>query len=200
MEERSLSREEGSDNDFGAFTFLSTDSTPQSYNEYNDHHFESAQLPETTSLHNDGQFRSAPSPDTPHPNQHSRQISESRQLLPSSNLFEYKSTSHAVFADDRAVRESPFPTWSIEPLSLQRSRGEVIGNVVVDLVIISLPLPFYALCGAMVCESKPMCGALPYPSGCSLKTKLIVSSSRYDLTKSHQNLVRKNGLSNLLGW
>jgi len=95
------------------------------------------------------------SPETPHPHLHSRQRSESRQLLPESKeIFKYSTTTHFDFggpSGPQNIYNGRFPEWSDEPKTLDRSgRGLVFRDLMVDLVVLMIPLCFYALAGAMV--------------------------------------------------
>jgi len=92
------------------------------------------------------------SPETPQPSGgHSRQLSESRHLLPSpKNLFEYSATTNIRFGDVYIHDEQPFPDWNGEPQTLRKGRAERWRDAVVDLVMIALPLPFFALAAAVI--------------------------------------------------
>jgi len=94
------------------------------------------------------------SPETPHPNVHSRQLSESKQLLPQSSksLFQYSSTTAVDFGEAEVLDGygNYFPKWNSEPQTLRRSRRERWRDAGVDLLITFLVLPFFALAGAII--------------------------------------------------
>jgi hypothetical protein len=87
---------------------------------------------------------------------HSRNQSESRQLLPSEqNLFEYSATSHFRFPDvDPATisRQSDprFPNWSFDPQTLRILRRQWWRNLFLDILMMTIGLPFFALAGAVI--------------------------------------------------
>ena len=95
------------------------------------------------------------SPETPHPNLHSRQRSESRQLLPESKeLFKYSNTTYFDFGvpgRNQNIQDEHHTEWSDEPRYLSLSGMELVRDIAVDVVIVMLPLSFFALAGAMVC-------------------------------------------------
>lgn len=90
---------------------------------------------------------------------HSRGQSESRHLLPDpQNLFEYSATSHFRFPDRGIDAPAPisrqsdprFPDWSIEPESLRRSRRQWWRDLFLDVLMLAIGLPFFALAGAVI--------------------------------------------------
>jgi len=122
--------------DEGNFSFLSLDITP-------------APDPFTSRP-----IDSSQSPETPHPNLHSRQRSESRQLLPESKeIFNYSTARYFDFGNPSGrqnIRDERYSDWVDEPKTLPRSRKEVVRDLVFDLVVVMFPLCLYALAGAMV--------------------------------------------------
>lgn len=92
------------------------------------------------------------SPETPHSN--SRQLPESKQLLPQSSksLFQYSSTTTNL--DLKEVENgdfgSPFPKWNNEPQTLQLTKSERLRDALFDILVISLTLPFIALAATMI--------------------------------------------------
>lgn len=97
------------------------------------------------------------SPETPHPNLHSRQRSENRQLLPESKeIFKYSTTTYFDFTGHQTVRDERYPRWSGEPNTLTRSRRESVQELALDLIIVIIALPFFALASAMVCANTDM--------------------------------------------
>src|SRR5271168_3919261 len=82
---------------------------------------------------------------------HSRNQSESRHLLPSpKNLFEYSATSHFRFPVESRQSDPRFPDWSFDPQTLQRSRRQWWRDLFLDILMMVIGLPFFALAGAVI--------------------------------------------------
>ena len=83
--------------------------------------------------------------------EHSRNLSESKQLLPSpQNLFEYSTTTHLRFPDVSWQSDSRFPDWSFDPQTLRRSKRQWWRDLFLDILMMAAGLPFFALAGAVI--------------------------------------------------
>ena len=81
---------------------------------------------------------------------HSRQRSESRQLLPSPrNLFEYSATSHFRFPESRQS-DIGFLDWPFDPQTLRISRRQWWTDLFFDVLMMVIGLPFIALAGVVI--------------------------------------------------
>src|SRR6266487_4640456 len=90
-------------------------------------------------------------------NSHSRGLSESQNLLPNSpkKLFQYKSTKAIRWAGTEVLREHgelqrEENGWDGVPQTLRKRRKEVWRDAMIDLVILGIALPFFALAGAVI--------------------------------------------------
>lgn len=94
------------------------------------------------------------SPETPHPGFHSKQLSESRHLLTHTpkNLFQYTGTTVLDFDGDNhnLPYEPEFPNWNYDPQYLDRDVKGKWRDVSVDVLVVCLSLPFFALAAAVI--------------------------------------------------